>query len=134
MTLHDSVEFHSSPRVGNLAFRHTDAAIPAITVRGELQYMHLDRFATALKAAADNPAGLVLDFSLCPFIDSSALGMLVKFHKQQAQRGHCFALVVPPGTVRRTLAISRLDHLFLLFTTIEEALAACSRRPLAHAA
>lgn len=63
----------------------------------------------------------VLDFAGVTFIDSSCLGALVSFLKSTREANGDFKLAALTDDVRSIFQITRLDRIFEIFDTIEEA-------------
>jgi anti-sigma B factor antagonist len=96
-----------------------------VVCAGELDVSATPRLSTVLAMAYASPGGrLVLDLSDVAFIDSTALGTILKAAAQLDESGTNLAVVVPEGPVRRLLELTNLTQRFRLFTTREEALAA----------
>lgn len=95
--------------------------IPVVAVDGDLLYQHNDLLARAL-SAFNLDQSPVLDLTACRFVDSTTVGFVVKLHKALEQRGQRLTLVVPPGVVRRSLEISRLDRLLHLVPDLDTAM------------
>ena len=70
----------------------------------------------------DNFRTLVLDLTEVPYIDSSALGTLVSAYVSRHRLGRHLALSGVSDQVSKTLKITRLESLFILFPTLEDAL------------
>jgi len=84
--------------------------IHVLAVSGELDLASAPDVRTALALAASGPgAHLILDLSEVTFIDSTALGTLLRADDQLAGEGVRMVLVCPPGPVQRLLATTRLD-------------------------
>lgn len=64
----------------------------------------------------------VLDLSHVKFMDSRALGVLISIRKSLGEQG-CFCILCPNKNVRSIFTMTRLDRVFHLFSTEEEALA-----------
>jgi anti-anti-sigma factor len=60
----------------------------------------------------DGPSGIVLDLRDTDAIDMAALAGIVDIYKQSAKRGVALRLGGPRASVRRLLAITRLDRIF----------------------
>lgn len=67
---------------------------------------------------------VVLDFSCTEAIDSTALGAIVQLYKLLRAEERDLRLAALSEAVRRVFAITRLDRVFDIFETAEEALAA----------
>ena len=65
---------------------------------------------------------LLIDMAEVTYLDSSALGALVGSYKKLTERGGTLLLVSPSPLVQRVLQISRLDRLFNVCDTEQQAL------------
>jgi anti-anti-sigma factor len=84
--------------------------IHVLTVAGELDLASAPELRAALGLAASGTGGsLILDLSGVTFIDSTALGTLLRADEQLAGDGVRMVIVCPPGPVQRLLAMTRLD-------------------------
>ena len=96
-----------------------------IAATGELDISAAPRLSTVLAFASASPGGrLVLDLSEVAFIDSTALGTILKAAAQLDEAGTSLAVVAPEGPVRRLLEMTNLTQRFRLFSTREAALSA----------
>ena len=96
-----------------------------IVAAGELDIQATPRLSTVLAFASASPGGrLVLDLSEVAFIDSTALGTILKAAAQLDEGGTLLAVVVPEGPVRRLLEMTNLTQRFRLFTDRPTALSA----------
>jgi anti-sigma B factor antagonist len=96
-----------------------------VVASGELDISATPRLSTVLAMAATNPGGrLVLDLSDVTFIDSTALGTILKAAAQLDESGTLLAVVAPEGPVRRLLEMTNLTQRFRLFTNRPAALSA----------
>lgn len=76
-------------------------------------------------AVSQRSQGLVvLDFSCTESIDSTALGAIVQLYKLLRLEERDLRLAALSESVRRVFEITRLDRVFDIFQTTEEALAA----------
>ena len=75
-------------------------------------------------SAAGPQDSVVLDLLAVDFIDSSALGTILRAAEQLEQAGKRLHVVVPDGPVRRLLEITGTAQRFTLHDTRERALAA----------
>jgi anti-sigma B factor antagonist len=83
--------------------------IHVVSVSGELDLASAPELRTALALAASGTSGhLILDLSDVTFIDSSALGTLLRADDQLGGDGVRMVLVCPPGPVQRLLVTTRL--------------------------
>lgn len=96
-----------------------------VVASGELDIAATPRLSTVLAMAAARPGGrLVLDLSDVSFVDSTALGTILKAAAQFDESGTLLAVVVPEGPVRRLLEMTNLTQRVRLFGTRAAALAA----------
>jgi anti-sigma B factor antagonist len=87
-----------------------------ITNAGELR-------AALLHAAARPGAVLVVDMTRTRFCDSAGLHALIGAHKRAQAEGRQVRLAVTEAQVRRILALTALDGLIPVFTSLDQALA-----------
>jgi anti-anti-sigma factor len=94
-----------------------------VIASGELDVAATPRLSTVL-AMTGNGAGqrVVLDLVAVDFIDSTALGTILKAAGQLEGKGHSLAVVAPDGPVRRLLEMTNLTGRFALFPSRAEAL------------
>ena len=96
-----------------------------IVASGELDISATPRLSTVLAMAATSPGGrLVLDLEKVTFVDSTALGTILKAAAQLDEAGTLLAVVAPEGPVRKLLEMTNLTQRFRLFTTRTAALEA----------
>ena len=96
-----------------------------ITVTGELDLAATPELSTVLLMAARSPGPLVvLDLSAVEFIDSTALGTLLKGGQEVEESGKVMRVVCADGPVRRLLELTNLTNRFQLCPTRDEALSA----------
>jgi anti-sigma B factor antagonist len=63
----------------------------------------------------------IIDLSQVEYIDSSALGAIVRAHVSHQKEGRKLALVGVPARVAQLLTISGLNPVFTIFDTVETA-------------
>ena len=103
------------------------AAGHLIAVSGELDLAAVPRLSTVLAIAGTGHGGtVVLDLAAVDFIDSSALGTIIRAASDLEKRQTVLAVVAPEGAVRRLLEVTNLSGRFALFATREDALAAAA--------
>jgi anti-sigma B factor antagonist len=96
-----------------------------VVASGELDISATPRLSTVLAVASTTRAGrLVLDLTDVAFIDSTALGTILKAAAQLDEAGTHLAVVVPEGPVRRLLEMTNLTQRFRMFATRDAALQA----------
>ena len=72
------------------------------------------------KRLEGKPRKIVLDLTLVEFMDSIGLGVLVTCFKRAGGRGH-LAIVGAHGAVAQLLKLTRMDRVFPLFKSVDEA-------------
>jgi anti-sigma B factor antagonist len=76
-----------------------------------------------LAAADDTHAGVIIDLTEVPFMDSSGLGVIVGCLKRVREAGGDLVLVTKPGSApTKLLSLTGLDRAIPTFATIDEAL------------
>ena len=94
-----------------------------VIASGELDVAATPRLSTVL-AMTGTGAGerVVLDLVAVDFVDSTALGTILKAAGQLEEDGHSLAVVAPDGPVRRLLEMTNLTGRFRVFPTRAQAL------------
>jgi anti-anti-sigma factor len=96
-----------------------------IICSGELDVAATPRLSTVLAMAGTGTGQrVVLDLVAVDFIDSTALGTILRAAGDLEQAGHHLAVVAPEGPVRKLLEMTNLTGRFRLFPTRIEALEA----------
>jgi anti-sigma B factor antagonist len=72
----------------------------------------------------DKPARLVVDLSGVNYIDSSGLAVLINATRDMEDYGGIFMLAGVRKEVRPILETARLENFFLIYPSVDEALAA----------
>ena len=67
---------------------------------------------------------LIVDCAKIRYISSSGLGTLIRLHKRMCERGGDVRLAALDSAVERMLEITRLNLVFQIYTTVDEARAA----------
>src|SRR5215213_4491766 len=98
-----------------------------ITITGELDIAATPELSTVLLIAAGSPGSLVvLDLAEVEFVDSTALGTLLKAGDEIEAAGKRLRVVCAGGPVRRLLEMTNLTNRFSLSPSREDALAGAS--------
>jgi anti-sigma B factor antagonist len=96
-----------------------------ITITGELDIAATPELSTVMLMASTSPGSLVvLDLAGVEFIDSSALGTLLKVGGEVESAGKRLRIVCADGPVRKLLEMTNLTNRFQLCPTRDDALAA----------
>jgi len=94
-----------------------------VVVTGELDIAATPELSTVLLIAADSPGStVVLDLAGVGFIDSTALGTLLKAGGAIESAGKTLRVVCAGGPVRRLLEMTNLTNRFQLCPSRDEAL------------
>jgi anti-sigma B factor antagonist len=94
-------------------------------VTGELDIAATPELSTVMLMAARSPGSLVvLDLSGVEFVDSTALGTILKAGGEVESAGKRLRVVCAEGPVRRLLEMTNLTNRFQLCPTRDEAFAA----------
>jgi anti-sigma B factor antagonist len=95
-----------------------------IAITGELDIAATPELSTVMLIAARSPGSLVvLDLAGVEFIDSSALGTLLKVAGEVESAGKRLSVVCGGGPVRRLLEMTNLTNRFQLCPTRDDAFA-----------
>ena len=94
-----------------------------ITVRGDIDAYHSADFKKEVreKIASFKGIKVVLDLSNVAYIDSAGLGSLVAILKDVRNSGKTFTLAALKPNVKRIFEMTRLDKVFKIVDTPEEA-------------
>jgi anti-sigma B factor antagonist len=106
--------------------RELDQRTSVVSIEGELDLATAPRLKWMLiEALQAGHEELVVDLSLATFMDSTALGVLVGVDRGLGA-GARMAIVCPQSAVLKIFELSGLDGVFVICSTIDEALA-CTR-------
>jgi anti-sigma B factor antagonist len=94
-------------------------------LRGPLTMENLLLFQNAMRRE-ESAATVILDLTDVPYIDSAGLGSLVSAFVSRHKAGRRVALSGVNQRVLRLFEITRVEPVFLIFDTLDEALAALS--------
>lgn len=101
-----------------------DEKTPIIELQGRFDVYEVSRVSSQIDYAIANLSpNIVINMAGVDFIDSTALATLVRSMKQCAERNGSFKLCNLQPTVRIIFELTRLDRVFDIFETEEEALA-----------
>jgi anti-anti-sigma factor len=118
---------------GVLGIDHLDDAT-VVTASGDIDVATGDALRAALRQAADGGAPVLVDLSRVRAIDSTGLGLLVRAHLDARERGLTLCLAAPSRFIRTVLHTMRLDGVFPIFDSREDALDRMARPALSEAA
>lgn len=101
------------------------AGVPTIArVVGDVGVSQVDRLNTQLRGLLEpRPRCVILDLSETQNVGSMALGALVQFHKLGKAAGARVRIAAPSQTALQGILLARLDTIFDVFATLDDALA-----------
>lgn len=105
-----------------------DSRATIVSAQGELDAYT----APELIAAFDDTVGdrrLVADLGAVSFMDSTALGLVVRCVREHGERGGIARVVLPRGPARRIFEITTLEHVLPVSPSRAEALAELALEP-----
>jgi len=109
--------------------------VPVVIAPDEIDITNAEALRAALLHAAARPGpALVVDMTRTRFCDSAGLHALIGAHKRARAEGRHLRLAVTGAQVRRILALTALDRLIHVCTSLDQALAhppATGTRPAA---
>jgi anti-anti-sigma factor len=83
-----------------------------VVVTGSLAGSAVTTWSPVFSRAADaGPARLIIDLSACAEIDTSAIVVLLRVHRQMTRAGGRLVLRRPGTEVMRLLYVARVDHI-----------------------
>lgn len=96
-----------------------------LPLEGQIDLHISAKIAESIAAAVrEKPARLVVDVSRVNYIDSSGLAVLINGMRDVEDYGGIFMLAGVREEVRPILETARLENFFLIFPSVDEALAA----------
>ena len=97
--------------------------VPVVIAPQEIDITNADRLRAALLHAAARPGpALVVDMTGTRFCDSAGLHALIGAHRRAQAEGRQVRLAVTGAQVRRILALTALDRLIAVYTSLDQAL------------
>src|SRR5690242_18841397 len=81
-----------------------------IALSGELDLAGAAKLSEALDEAKASGGPLTLDLTNLDFIDSSGLGVLVRFNNAAVEAGFAYRVIAGPPRVHRAFVLSGLDR------------------------
>ena len=100
----------------------TEAGVPVLGVTGEIDVFTAPEFKIAINEAIESGVtDLVVDLTQVSYMDSSGFGTLLGATKRVRPKGGSINLVGCNDAIERMMKITRLDSVFNLFRTLDEA-------------
>ncbi len=116
------------------SLRHLDG-IPVLDVVGEIDIYTTPQFKEAVSAAIDeNKPAIIINMTQVTYMDSSGFGTLLSATKRLRPLDGALYLSGCNDSIQRMLQITRLNTIFGVYATEEEALAAAKAAPSSAAA
>jgi anti-sigma B factor antagonist len=98
--------------------------VPVVATPEEIDITNAEALRSALLNAATNGhRTLVVDMTRTRFCDSAGLHALIGAHQRAQAEGRQVRLVITGAQVRRVLALTALDRLIPVYTSLDQALA-----------
>jgi anti-sigma B factor antagonist len=94
-----------------------------LSLHGPLTIENVGQFQNAIRREEKSQT-VIVDLSQVPYIDSSGLGSLVSAYVSRHKAGRNVALAGVNPRVFHLFEVTRTDALFLIFPTVDDALAA----------
>ena len=96
--------------------------VTVVTASGELDAYVARELTAAFETAADD-GRLVADLAAVSFMDSTALGLLVRMVREVGERDGEIRVVLPRSAARRIFEITTLDRVLPVSPSLKQALA-----------
>lgn len=93
-----------------------------VSVRGEVDLSWSQRLRKTILEALASSRPVAVDLSAVTYIDSSGIAALVEGFQNARGKGQRFALVAVSRPVHAVLELARLDRVFPIFPTVDEAM------------
>jgi anti-anti-sigma factor len=108
-----------------LVIERQGAGTPTVArVVGDVGVAQVERLNTLLRGLLEiRPSCIILDLSETSNVGSMALGSLVQFHKLGKTAGVRVRIAAPSQTALQGILLARLDTIFDVFATLDDALA-----------
>ena len=103
-----------------LEIEHVDQGV--LSLRGPLTMENVPPFLNAVRR--ESAPTVILDFTGVPYLDSSGLGSLVSAYTSCQKAGRRVALTGVNQRVMKVFEITKVEPIFLMFSTVSEALEA----------
>jgi anti-sigma B factor antagonist len=105
-----------------------DSRATIVSARGELDAYAAPDLTAAFDDAAEDRR-LVVDLGGVSFMDSTALGLVVRGVREHGERGGIARVVLPRGTARRIFEITTLEQVLPVSPSWPAALAELAQEP-----
>ena len=103
-------------------YHDVDEDVLILNADGGLAAFNAGEFVGELEKAVDSGARkLIVDCTRLTYISSYGLAVLVRLHEKLASRGGHVKLAHVGGTIPRLLELARLDRIFEMYPTLDDA-------------
>ncbi|MCW2279270.1 STAS domain-containing protein [Heliophilum fasciatum] len=92
-----------------------------LILQGRFVYGNTEQVVALLESKLENAKGYVVDAKGLERVDSTGLGVMVFLAREVHRRGASMAVYIPNGAVRDLFLIAKLDLIFPLTGSVEEA-------------
>ncbi|MBQ1074483.1 STAS domain-containing protein [Micromonospora sp. C31] len=116
----DTAAQGGQPGGGVLGVDHLDD-VAVVAAAGDIDADTADELRAALRQAVDVCGHVVVDLTRVHLIDAGGLALLVRAHRDARERGVVLCLAAPSRFIRTVLHTMRLDGLFPIFASPQEA-------------
>jgi anti-sigma B factor antagonist len=93
-----------------------------VVLKGDVDLESSPAARDILLRSVDGAGKVLVDLSSVTYIDSSGVASLVEALQAAKRNGGKFALVAASDPTRRVLELARLDKVFTMYATVDEAL------------
>jgi anti-sigma B factor antagonist len=100
-----------------------EAGASILAGRGELDLYAASDLERAFEMAANEEHAVVVDLAAVSFMDSSALGALVRGARALEESGRPVRVVLPRGSARRVFELTNVEHVLAVARSRADALA-----------
>ena len=134
----EPLRHRAQPRLGELGavVRRDGPELAVVELNGDDHDFTSPRLGATLEAVIREGRHLVVDLSRTVFIDDTTVSCLLAARQRAADAGRGFAVVVAPSTgwsVRRLVALTRLEGLLPVVSSLERAVELVREAPGARA-
>ena len=107
--------------------RTSRGGVDVLSVEGEIDVASASRLISALNnTVAEAVGSVVIDLTSVDFMDSTGLALLIDAHRRLTRRQKGFAVVCPPGPLRRVFEVTDMVDTLRVCPDRETATAAAS--------
>jgi anti-sigma B factor antagonist len=101
----------------------TDAGATVVEARGEVDAYVAPALDEAFDGLHATSTGVVIDLAAVSFMDSTALGALVRAVRRLEDSGRLVRVVLPRGTARRVFELTAVDRILPVAASRDDAVA-----------